>query len=108
MESLFGTIKTAPQYPGRFLDCEEAIEYFTRYFPWYNKEHLHSGIGYVTPEQCHMGLREAIVARRKEHFKQQQHRRKEVNRAHQNALTSNPENLILNLNHFTACSVMSS
>jgi len=108
VESLFGTVKTAPQYPGRFLDHDEAITYFNRYFPWYNKEHVHSGIDYVTPEQCHNGLKEIIVSRRKEHFKQQQHLRKEVNRAHQNALTSNPENLILNLNHFTACSVMRS
>ena len=108
VESLFGTVKTAPQYPGRFLDHDEAITYFNRYFLWYNKEHVHSGIDYVTPEQCHNGLKEIIVSRRKEHFKQQQHLRKEVNRAHQNALTSNPENLILNLNHFTACSVMRS
>ena len=108
VESLFGTVKTAPQYPGRFLDHDEAITYFNRYFPWYNKEHVHSGIDYVTPEQCHNGLKESIVSRRKEHFEQQQHLRKEVNRAHQNALTSNPENLILNLNHFTACSVMRS
>ena len=106
VESLFGAVKTAPQYPGRFLDREEAIEYFTRYFSWYNHEHLHSGIDYVTPEQCHNGLREAIVARRKEKFKHQQHVRKEVNRAHQNALTMNPENLMVNVNQFTACSVM--
>jgi len=106
VESLFGTVKTAPQYPGRFLDREEAIKYFNRYFPWYNKEHLHSGIDYVTPEQCHNGLKESIVSRRKENFKQQQHVRKEVNRFYQNALTSNPENLIVNQNHFTACSVM--
>jgi len=106
VESCFGNDKTAPHYPGRFLDREEAIDYFTRYFPWYNYEHFHSGIDYVTPEQCHNGLREGIVARRKEHFKQHQHLRKEVNRLHQNALTSNPETLLVNRNHFTACSVM--
>jgi len=108
VESLFGTVKAAPHYPGRFLDREEAITYFNRYFPWYNKEHLHSGIDYVTPEQCHNGLREGIVARRKKNFKKQQSIRKEVNSLYQNALTSNPKNLILNLNHFTACSVMRS
>jgi len=108
VESLFGTVKAAPHYPGRFLDREEGIKYFYRYFPWYNKEHLHSGIDYVTPEQCHNGLREGIVARRKKNFKKQQSIRKEVNSLYQNALTSNPKNLILNLNHFTACSVMRS
>jgi putative transposase len=108
VESCFGTVKTAPQYPGRFLDREEAIAYFTRYFPWYNHEHLHSGIQYVTPEQCHTGLRDAIVARRREKFQQQRRLRKEVNRLHQNALTNNPESLIVNHNHFTAGSVMTS
>jgi putative transposase len=106
VESLFGTVKTAPQYPGCFLDREEASVYFTRYFPWYNHEHLHSGIDYVTPEQCHRGLREAIVARRKEKFQQQRHLRKEVNRCYQNALTGNTESLIVNHNHFPACSVI--
>jgi putative transposase len=106
VESFFCTVKTAPQYPGRFLDREEAIGYFTRYFPWYNTEHLHSGIEYVTPEQCHRGLREAIVARRTEQFQQQRHLRKEVNRLYQNALTRNQENVIVNVNQFTACSVM--
>jgi putative transposase len=108
VESLFGTVKTAPQYPGRFLDREEAVAYFTRYFPWYNNEHLHSGIGYVTPEQCHRVLREAIVAHRKEKFQQQRHLRKEVNRLHQHALTRKPESLIVNHNILTACSVMTS
>jgi putative transposase len=108
VESCFGTVKTAPQYLGRFLDREEAVAYFTRYFPWYNHEHLHSGIDYVTPDERHRGLREAIVAHRKETFQQQRHLRKEVNRLHQNTLTSNPENLMVNVNQFTACSVMTS
>jgi len=58
VESLFGTIKTHHQYPGRFRDCAEACTYFGSYLHWYNTEHLHSGIDYVTPEQCHQGLRE--------------------------------------------------
>jgi putative transposase len=33
VESLFGTVKTAPEYPGRFLDREEAVQYFNRFFP---------------------------------------------------------------------------
>ncbi len=106
VESLFGTIKRAPEYPGRFLDREEAVEYFNRYFPWYTKEHLHSGIDYVTPEQCHKGLKESIVSRRKENLKRQRYLRKEVNRLYQNTLTCNPENLIVNVNQFTACGVM--
>jgi putative transposase len=106
VESLFGTVKMAPEYPGRFLDREEAVEYFSHYFPWYNKEHLHSGIDYVTPEQCHNGLKESIVSHRKENLKRQRHLRKEVNRLHKNILTNNPANSIVNVNKINACSVM--
>ncbi len=80
VESVFGTVKTAPQYPGRFLDQTEAIGYFERYFSWYNTEHLHSGIDYVTPDQCHRGLRDQIVAERKKKLAAQQQLRKAVNR----------------------------
>ena len=106
VESLFGSIKRAPQYPGCFLDRQEAVEYFNHYFPWYNKEHLHSGIDFVTPEQCHKGLRESIVARRKEKLKRQRHLRKEVNRLYQNALTKNFVKLTVNPNQIFPCSVM--
>jgi len=41
-----------------------------------------------------------------ENLKRQHYLRKEVNRLYQNALTCNPENIILNVNQFTACSVM--
>jgi len=101
VESLFGTVKTAPQYPGRFLDREEAIEYFTRYFPWYNHEHLHSGIDYVTPDQCHRGLREKIVTERKAKLHTQRLLRKEVNRLKQNLLTDDLITLIVNPNRLT-------
>jgi transposase InsO family protein len=80
VESAFGTVKSAPQYPGRFLDQSEAIGYFERYFSWYNTEHLHSGIDYVTPDQCHCGLRDQIVAERKKKLAAQQQLRKAVNR----------------------------
>jgi len=81
VESAFGTAKGMPEYPERFLDLFRGKSYFDQYFLWYNTIHFHSGIDYVTPEQCHQGLREAIIVRRRQ--KQQLHRakRKEVNRA---------------------------
>jgi len=79
VESVFGTVKTDHRYPGRFRDLEDACQYFNPYFQGYNTEHLHSGIDYVTPEQCHGGLRDAIVAATKERLKNQQQIRKEVN-----------------------------
>ena len=80
VEAAFGTAKTAQGYPGRFLDREDAVRYFERYFHWYNTEHLHSGIDYVTPEQCHLGLREQIVSERRAKLDSQRRLRKQVNR----------------------------
>jgi putative transposase len=106
VESLFGTVKTAPAYPGRFLDRHRAVEYFDRYLSWYNMEHLHSGIDYVTPEQCHRGLREKMVTERKVKLQKQRLLRKEVNRSKQNTLTDDLITLIVNPNQVMACSVM--
>jgi transposase InsO family protein len=106
VESLFGTVKTAPQYPGGFLDREEAVKYFNQYFQWYNTEHLHSGIDYVTPEQCHQGLRDSIVANRKQKLKNQRKLRKEANRFHKKILTNDPMNSIINPDQIPVCSVM--
>ena len=106
IESMFSTVKGAPQYPGRFLDSDHAVEYFNRYLPWYNSEHLHSGIDYVTPDQCHLGLRNRIVARRKADLINQRRFRKEVNSQKQNILTEDLKPLILNFNQMTACSVI--
>ena len=64
IESAFSTVKRAPEYPGRFLDDAQAVTYFNRYFTWYDTEHYHSGIDYVTPDQAHRGLRPKIVAQR--------------------------------------------
>jgi len=106
VESLFSTVKRAPEYPGRFLDREQAAEYFNRYFPWYNTEHLHSGIDYVTPEQCHQSLRDLIVARRKADLNNQRRFRKEVNRQKQNILTEDMNPLMLTFNQISTCSVI--
>lgn len=79
IESAFSTVKRAPEYPGRFLDDGEAVTYFTRYFAWYNTEHYHSGIDYVTPHQAHQGLRQKIVDQRCARKLSQRRRRREEN-----------------------------
>jgi len=70
VESLFATVKTAPAYPGVFPTLAEARAYFTRFFAWYNDEHLHTRIGMVTPSQKHSGEAVRILAER-EVIKQQ-------------------------------------
>jgi len=78
IESAFSTVKRAPEYPGRFLDDAQAVTYFDRYFTWYDTEHYHSGIDYVTPQQAHDGLRQQIVDQRTiRKTSQRQHRREE-------------------------------
>ncbi len=106
IESLFGTIKRAPQYPGRFLDQEDARQYFSRYIRWYNVEHYHSRIGYVTPDQCHRGLRDTIVSLRNQKLQQQRQLRKEVNRSNQISLTSDTVDCMINPDQITPCSVI--
>jgi len=79
VESAFSTVKRAPAYPGRFLDDGQAVTYFNRFFTWYDTEHYHSGIDYVTPQQAHQGLREKIVAQRRLQQLAQRRRRREEN-----------------------------
>lgn len=63
IESAFSTAKRGPEYPGQFLDDSQAGIYFEGYFEWYNDEHYHFAIAYVTPQQAHTGLRGKIVHR---------------------------------------------
>lgn len=63
-ESLFKTIKYTVGYPKNFDSIDHAMEWFDKFVNWYNFEHKHSGIGYVTPEQRHNGTAEIIMAKR--------------------------------------------
>lgn len=65
-ESLFKTLKYRPGYPKRFRDTEHARNWFADFVHWYNTEHRHSGIGYITPENRHRGKAPQIMAQRNE------------------------------------------
>ena len=65
-ESLFKTLKYTAGYPVKFESIEAAQEWTTRFVRWYNTEHRHSGIGFVTPQQRHYGLDSAILLKRKD------------------------------------------
>ena len=54
-ESLFKTLKYTAGYPKAFSSIEKAKEWMEKFEVWYNTEHRHSGIGYVTPMQRHTG-----------------------------------------------------
>lgn len=55
-ESIFRTCKYRPDYPYKgFEDINQAREWVMKFVSWYNHEHRHSGIKFVTPHQRHMG-----------------------------------------------------
>lgn len=65
-ESLFKTLKYRPDYPGKaFTDVAHARSWVTRFVRWYNNEHRHSTIRFVTPAQRHAGLDHVLLAARK-------------------------------------------
>ncbi len=65
-ESQFKTLKYCPEFPGRFGCIEDAQAFLRPFFTWYNREHRHSGIGMLTPEDVHYGRAEAVRAKRAE------------------------------------------
>jgi putative transposase len=66
-ESLFRTLKYTPAYPSKpFASLTAAREWVHRFVQWYNEEHRHSSIRYVTPSQRHRGEDFAILAARKQ------------------------------------------
>lgn len=66
-ESLFWTCKYRPDYPNKpFGSLMEARTWTKKFVRWYNNEHRHSGLKYVTPAQRHGGLADAIFKRRDE------------------------------------------
>ncbi len=54
-EAHFKTLKYRPDFPQRFGCIEDARAHCQRFFPWYNDDHRHSGIGYMTPAAVHYG-----------------------------------------------------
>jgi transposase InsO family protein len=64
-ESLFRTLKYHPDFPSSpFEDLAAARRWVEAFVRWYNTQHLHSAINFVTPEDRHSGADKAILARR--------------------------------------------
>lgn len=64
-ESLFRTLKYRPQFPLKpFPDLLTARRWVTDFVHWYNHEHRHSAIQFVTPAQRHRGDDRALLAQR--------------------------------------------
>lgn len=65
-ESLFKTLKYCPYYPSQpFSSLQQARQWMEEFTHWYNEQHRHSGIQFVTPAERHAGMDRAILQRRK-------------------------------------------
>ena len=63
-ESQFKTLKYCSRFPGRFGCIEDARCFCQEFFPWYNWEHYHSGIGLLTPGSLHYGQADEVITKR--------------------------------------------
>jgi putative transposase len=63
-EAQFKTLKYRPDFPERFGAIQDARAHCHEFFPWYNTEHHHAGLGLLTPFDVHHGLAEQRVAAR--------------------------------------------
>ena len=74
-EAVFRTLKYRPGYPGRFESIEAARAWVAAFVAWYNEDHRHSAIRYVTPAQRHVGEDVAVLEQRAGVYKRARARR---------------------------------
>jgi hypothetical protein len=97
-ESLFRTAKYRPEFPAKgFASLEAARAWAAEFVHWYNVDHRHSGIRYVSPQQRHEGCDQAILAARHALYEEARQRHparwsgKTRDWSHIGAVTLNPE-----------------
>lgn len=77
-EALFRTLKHTPAYPRLpFASGDAAHRWVAHFVSWYNTEHRHSAIRYVTPDQRHAGADVAILAHRSTVYERARQRKPE-------------------------------
>ena len=65
-EAQFRTLKYCPQFPERFGSLEDGRAFGQVFFGWYNHEHRHSGLGFLTPAVVHFGHAATVRAQRQQ------------------------------------------
>jgi putative transposase len=63
-EAQLKMLKYRPTFPERFGSIQGARAHCHVFFPWYNTEHHHSGLGLLTPADVHYGLAGQCIAAR--------------------------------------------
>lgn len=77
-EAMFRTMKYHPGYPDKpFDDLEEARHWVAGFVHWYNEEHRHSALKFVTPAQRHRGEDQELLRQRTELYEAAKARRPE-------------------------------
>ncbi len=75
VESLFGTMKTRVGYPKKpFETLEEAQAWVDSFVRWYNEEHRHSALNWVTPMARHTGEERQLLRRREQTYRRARQR----------------------------------
>ncbi len=70
-EALFRTAKYCPMWPQKpFETLTQARNWVMHFVSWYNEEHRHSALKYVTPNQRHRGLDRALLQKRADLYAQ--------------------------------------
>jgi putative transposase len=65
-ESIFKTLKYRPNFqPKGFRTIMEARRWVQRFVNWYNNEHKHSGLKFISPTERHNGMDKEILKKRK-------------------------------------------
>lgn len=63
-EAHFKTLKYRPEFPDRFGSLQQARAHILAFVAWYNQQHHHSGIAWLTPEVMHYGRAAEILEAR--------------------------------------------
>ena len=78
IESLFGTMKSRVGYPKKpFATLDDAQAWVNRFVVWYNEEHRHSALNWVTPMARHTGSERELLRRREETYRKARQRHPE-------------------------------
>jgi len=65
-ESHFKTLKYRPEFPDRFGSIQDGRVFCQQFFSWYNTEHHHSALGWMTPQVVHYSQATEVRAARQE------------------------------------------
>jgi hypothetical protein len=75
VESLFRTAKYRPEFPAKgFVDLTSAQAWASRFVHWYNDDHMHSAIRFVSPSDRHDGRDREILCKRHDLYLQARER----------------------------------